>query len=102
MERKICTKCNIEKSLEDFDLNEYGSKGRAARCKECRRIIDRERAELKRTGITDLELCTDDYVREGAEEVLTALGYTLYNKDNPVYLQFKRRLERKGIFLSFN
>lgn len=39
METKVCTNCNIVKSLKDFAVKKDNkSTGRAARCKECQNI----------------------------------------------------------------
>lgn len=35
--KKVCTKCDEEKILDDFDLSKNGKYGRSAKCKECRK-----------------------------------------------------------------
>lgn len=39
---KACTKCGVEKSLEDFHRDKRGKAGRSARCKECARANARK------------------------------------------------------------
>lgn len=39
---KVCTKCKIEKSLEEFSLKKTHVDGRASRCKECINTATRE------------------------------------------------------------
>lgn len=99
---KKCTRCEIEKDLEEFDLNYNGKYGRSGSCKICRREADRLKKERVRNKVSQLAACEEPWQKKGAEEILTTLGYELYNDDNPVYLQFKKRLEEKGIYLSFD
>lgn len=40
---KVCTKCKIEKNLEDFGTKSSGKDGKGARCKECENRVKRER-----------------------------------------------------------
>jgi len=40
---KICTKCGIEKSLEEFYKSKYGKYNRTSECKACVKIYARER-----------------------------------------------------------
>lgn len=43
METKICNKCGIEKSLDEFTKDKRRVDGHSNTCKECKRAYDRER-----------------------------------------------------------
>ena len=91
MEKK-CPRCETTKAFNEFYVRNIARDGRDTYCKDCR-LKERRKA-------TSLETTQDEFVKEGAERVLINLGYELYNPDNPVYRQFKERLERKGIHIS--
>ena len=38
--KKVCTKCGIEKGLDEFHRNNSHPSGRTPRCKTCRRITE--------------------------------------------------------------
>ena len=95
MEQKTCSRCNQIKSLDMFDKNPNGKWGRSARCKTCRKEVDV--LNSKKIG-SALELTEDETTRVGAEEVLCALGYEIYNPNNPVHKQFEERLRKKGVY----
>ena len=83
---KVCNACGIEKPLSEYHNRSVAPDGKDSQCKICRRKYEH--------SATTLEL-SDDRVRIPAEQVLTALGYELYNEDNPVYKQFDERLATK-------
>ena len=55
METKICKFCNVEKSVDDFYVNNIKSYGRGkyytAECKTCRNTIVREYREINKEKI---------------------------------------------------
>lgn len=84
---KCCRRCNITKDENEFHRRTMSADGLDIYCKDCRN------SEVRMP--TNLESTTDAYVREGAEKVLTALGYELYNQDNPIHKQFDERMATK-------
>jgi len=42
MKTKICTKCNLEKSIAEFHVNNLGKDGYHCQCKECKNIYKKE------------------------------------------------------------
>ena len=86
----ICRVCKEEKPLEDFDKHPGFKSGRSTRCKECRKIYDRERnKKLKEKQ----PLIAHSNIEEKmiAEKILTNLGYELYDNKNPVHKQFEKK-----------
>ena len=89
-DKKKCPRCEIIRPFEEYYVRNIARDGRDTYCKICR-LKERSKA-------TSLETTQDEYVKEGAEKVLTNLGYELYNPENPVYRQFNERMkERYGI-----
>jgi len=84
---KHCKRCNQVKEINDFHIRNASPDRRDMYCKECRKLDNKRPKNLKE--------CGRDEDREGAERVLEALGYELYNDDNPVYVQFEKRLATK-------
>jgi len=58
-------------------------------CRE-KNIVNRNARE--HTGLNDVENQSD---KMEAERILTAMGYELYNNDNPIHQQFLRRIQSK-------
>jgi len=54
--KKICTKCNIEKSLDDFSKNSTGKFGRSSWCKKCSAAHKREYRFANRTYVNAMIL----------------------------------------------
>ncbi len=52
MDTKICTKCDQEKSVEDFPKCNRNKNGRRAECKQCRSVRDSRRPPRKRKTIS--------------------------------------------------
>jgi hypothetical protein len=48
MSTKVCTKCNVEKSLDDYHRDKYNKDGRESRCKICKSKSDYERSKTLR------------------------------------------------------
>ena len=42
MKTKICNKCNIEKSVDEFHINKLGKDGYHCQCKECKNNYKKE------------------------------------------------------------
>ena len=83
---KYCRRCETTKDESQFHRRSMSSDGLDTYCKQCRN------SEVK--APTTL-LTAEPFVREGAEEILTALGYELYNDDNPIHKQFDERMATK-------
>lgn len=47
METKVCSKCGIEKPIEDFVKNAKMKDGYANHCKECHRLYDASLKQVK-------------------------------------------------------
>lgn len=91
MEQKKCNKCGIVKPYCDFHNRKASSDGYDLHCKECRR------GYVPSPKLEDYKDNTHNYERIGrhTEEILTALGYELYNEDYPVHKQFEERMATK-------
>ena len=101
---KICTKCGVEKPLEEFSPNKEGRLGRHARCKQCRTKKETDRyssdpkyRELRRKSARDslLALSLEDHElkkskqrewRESHKEEINARNRELYRTDDTVRL----------------
>jgi len=88
MEKKKCNKCEQEKPYTDFHKRTASSDGHDATCKICR---NKHRLDGRINTLED----ADEKFRVVAEEILTIMGYELYNKDNPVHKQFEERMATK-------
>ena len=88
---KNCNKCKIEKPYTDFHKRTISPDGLDGTCRECRKSYSKSAWGLKDA---------DEKAIEPAEKILRAMGYELYNDDNPVWKQFNRRIELKyGVIL---
>ena len=83
---KVCKACGIMKPLSDYHNRSVAPDGKDTQCRICRKKYQH--------SPTTLEL-SDDKVRIPAEEILTSLGFELYNEENPVHKQFDERLATK-------
>ena len=98
MDQKKCNKCNLVKPFDDFHNRSVSSDGKDGACKECRSRLKTDTAGLK---LKDYKDNIHNYLRIGkpCEEILEAMGYELYNDDNPVHKQFEERLATKNRFI---
>lgn len=85
--KKKCPRCKVSRTEEYYHRRQASADGLDTYCKICRNT------ELKEP--TTLETTQDPYVKEGAEKVLTNLGYELYNPDRPIWKQFNQRCKVK-------
>lgn len=95
--KKKCNGCKIVKPLSEFHNRTASRDGKDSQCKECRSRTNKDEG-------TTLKIVRDNeinYRRIGmyTEEILTELGYELYNDHNPVHEQFYQRLKDKGVNL---
>jgi len=97
MTYKICASCKVSKDIELFDKNKAGTFGCQSYCKQCRRDKEALR-KIERNSIYNYEGPKTDV--DAARIVLTRLNYVLDNPDNPIYLQFNRRMQLKGVDIS--
>ncbi len=84
--------CKELKPYTEFHINKALPDGYAGRCKICSSIVAKKYREKNLRGKSALELSEDPKSKIPAEEILTALGYELYNEDNPVWKQFNERM----------
>jgi hypothetical protein len=78
--------------LEFHDISEFYQLKDGNFTRYCRTQYRAERKDVQPFGLQDVENQND---KAEAERILTALGYELYNNDNPIHQQFERRIERK-------
>jgi len=90
MYKKVCNSCKINKPSTEYHKRTISPDGLDSQCKECRKKYQYTPSTLENAEPKN---------RKHAEDILTDLGYELYNKDNPVYKQFYQRLKDKGINL---
>ena len=96
MDTKKCNMCGEEKEMkEHFHLNKASSTGYSNRCKLCSSITSKKYRNEQKGGTSPLKLSQDPKTKIPAEEILTALGYELYNEENPVHEQFNERIYTK-------
>ncbi len=50
---KICSKCHLDKKLDDFHRNKYSKDGRRSQCKACYLVIEAERRTKNRDKIKE-------------------------------------------------
>ena len=83
--------------MSEFHNRTVSSDGKDSQCKECRSRRNKDDG----TTLKEVRRNEVNYKRIGkyTEEILTNLGYELYNDDNPVHKQFYQRLKERGINL---
>ena len=93
--QKKCRECKIIKPLSEFHNRTVARDGKDSQCKLCRS----RRIKDKGTTLKEVKSNSVNYSRIGrhTEEILTNLGYELYNDDNPIYKQFYKRMQEKGV-----
>ncbi len=100
METQICRHCKETLPLDTFVKNKNYASGHTKVCKPCSLAKSTKSRWDRKKGSTPLEHAVDEPSVKGAEVVLDNMGFELYNHDNPVYLQFKRRIALKyGVIL---
>ncbi len=91
--------CGEVKEMElHFHVNRAAPSGYSNRCKICASIVAKRYRDENIRGKSALELSDDPKSKIPAEEILIALGYELYNRDNPVHKQFNERIATKYNF----
>lgn len=96
MDTKKCNMCGEVKEMKKhFHINRASPSGYSNRCKICSSIVSKKYREENIKGKSALALSEDPKSKIPAEEILIALGYELYNEDNPVYQQFNERIATK-------
>lgn len=65
MESKICTRCGVSKSLEEFYKLKTGKLGRAARCIECTLIVSKEKYKYWRDTKEERAKFSSELIEEG-------------------------------------
>lgn len=88
MDTKICSTCKIEKPLEEYHNDQRNDMdGKHYRCKECYHHYHNTPSMLHNWR-------GEPNVKEGAIEVLTALGYDV-ESETPIHIQFENKLHEK-------
>ena len=88
-EMKICSKCKIEKPLDEFSLNRLAKDGHYAWCKECQRFYDRTRRMTRE--VHEKENKRNRERRQNPEWLRGELAYMREYNQRPEVL--KKRLE---------
>lgn len=95
MDSKICTKCKIDKNVEEFSLSTQSKDGRSSSCKECFNIWQRGQLILPYNKMQDIHLYDEKLHLVGFyDNVIEAVMY------NPKYTAvdiYKRCLSEKMI-----
>lgn len=95
MDGRICIRCGEYKMWEHFPHHKSFTSGYSSACKDCIAKRRLESVELFKQSNSALSASMDEVSKKGAEEILTNMGFELYNPENPVYLQFEERLKEK-------
>ena len=91
---KICTKCKIEKPIEEFFHNKRLSDGHYYNCKECVRKYSKKRAPIRKK-------CREKYYQKNKVELRAK--QKIYNLKNPRTEHKRRwRLEHKDYIREYN
>jgi hypothetical protein len=80
---KTCTKCKIEKSLEDFPKQKTGKFGRHPHCKKCKASYDKSRYSPQKRKT--------EYLTNHEEEKKKRREYYTANKEDYYYRKALRR-----------
>lgn len=111
---KICSKCKIKKTLDDFSIDKNTKSGVRSQCKECiskRYILNKEKVLLKQKqnydplkkkeyylkNINDCTKRNKEYYKEKKDEILLRKKIN-YNKDakKEYYLKHKNRINKSA------
>lgn len=95
METKICKKCEIEKSLNDFYKHPKTKDGYSPECKECKKEIERNNYSIK---ANDPEFVKKE--RQRGREKYKRLGYNQRQNAHNENKNTCRFLKTKGINLT--
>jgi len=80
---KTCTKCKIEKSLEDFPVRKEKKDGRHSHCKKCRAEYDKRTYDPKQRK--------EQYYRDHSKSKEDRREYYASNKEDYYYRKAMRR-----------
>lgn len=88
MDTKKCTKCEQEKTLENFSKNASKASGLSFECKECHKII--RKAYYENNKVKEQSRIKERRVelKKTYKEFKKTLKCTLCNEDHPATLQF--------------
>lgn len=93
MKSKICTKCGVEKSLDNFTFRKETGKYRPV-CHECRRKEYKENKEVNRKA---KERASKFYYKNRERELQLSKERYRNNLEKSLYLSAKRRAKEKNI-----
>jgi hypothetical protein len=100
MVTKVCNKCDVEKSINDYHKRKNGKYGRFAICKICRKHISHIKWEK---NINNVQEKQKEYVKNHNEQKLTAqIKYRKKNQEkintnNKIYYQNNKKKESKRV-----
>ena len=88
METKVCSKCNIEKSLEDFTKDKNRPDGHYVYCKKCRNLIYQLNSEVRK------EQSKKHYqkIKEQKHDIILERN-RLWRKNNPTYTTDRKKID---------
>lgn len=89
LEYQTCRICKEDKPISEYHKNSGYVSGFLTLCKEC--VKKRRKGEI---DFEDRSYHNNNFVREEVNGIFTRMGYDL---NEPIYPQFKRLMESKGI-----
>lgn len=100
MEGQKCNKCNEFREYKYFHKANSTINGYLHTCIDCLRKQRQEKEKKLKEGYSPIDISNDKIAIEGAQKVLTNIGYMLDVPEYPVWKQFRQRIfEKYGIDL---
>lgn len=97
IDRRICTKCNVEKPFEEFGNLKKGKWGKREICKDCKRIADRE---YERSNPDKMTAKHARWVNKNYQHVLEYNQKRYEQNPEPIkkaVIAYRKRVENKNI-----
>jgi hypothetical protein len=95
---KLCTKCNIEKPLNDFALQKNKPHGRSYHCKECKKVVQNVHYNLNK----EYYLTRNEKYRQSTfawlREYKSTLSCCICGFSHPAAIDFHHRDPKEKIF----
>lgn len=96
---KTCTRCNLEKTLDEFNVLQRSPDGRYPQCRKCKKEIDSEYYEKNRQKVLEK---AKEYYNENKEKILAGINKEekyeynkKYRKENSENLKLQNREYKK-------
>jgi len=90
---KICTKCGIEKDIDEFGLNSGKKDGHYCYCKKCKHIIDKKYRDLHKEKINEYHQINKEKINEHTKK------YYQINKGKKIEYSRKYRQDLKDSYV---